>query len=150
MEQLLTRLGQEIPAHFLLLTDVTGQIVSARGGQGQTDLVALGSLVAGDLAASQEIARLTGQYDTCQIILRQGQAMHTFIAEAGEYLALLIQVSADTPLGWARLLIQEAARRLANIAAAPAETARLEPVFAVDQNSLPDLFSEALDEIWKE
>ena len=152
IEDLLTDLVQKAPAHFILLADVTGQVISTRGGQNSKNTVALGSLVAGDLAASHEIARLTGQYQDYQMVLREGQSTHTFIGEAGHNLALLVQVSTETPLGWARMIIQKATRQLAEIAAAPPpEQQRQLPheVLPVEEN-LPDLFSDALDDLWLE
>jgi predicted regulator of Ras-like GTPase activity (Roadblock/LC7/MglB family) len=151
--EVLAELRQKLPAHFLLLTDVTGQVISARGDQNQIDLVVLGSLVAGDLAASQEIARLTGEYQDYQMVLREGQKTHTFIIEAGHHLALLVQVSNEVPLGWARMLIQKVARHLADIIALPPEeevTDQAPPDLGVDQEDLPDLFDEALAEMWQE
>lgn len=152
IEQLLTDLAHQAPATFLLLADVTGQVVSVRGQQSGVDLVALGSLVAGDLAASHEIARLTGQYQNYQMVLREGQTTHTFICEAGHHLALLIQVSTDTPLGWARVVIRKIAHRLAEIVATPPK----EPIQTEEVSSelgleaLPDLFNDALDDLWLE
>ncbi|RME51456.1 MAG: hypothetical protein D6796_00845 [Caldilineae bacterium] len=150
IETLLTRLVQTLPAHFLLLTDVTGQVVSARGGQNAKNLVALGSLVAGDLAASQEIARLTGQYQNAQMILRQGESMHTFITEAGHQLALLVQVPDSVPLGWARILIKNAAGDLEGIVTAAAEQpSEASPALLLEEENLPDLFDGVFDELWK-
>lgn len=152
IDRLLFDLGKQIPAHFLLLTDVTGQAVSVWGEQSQVNLVALGSLVAGDLAASQEIARLTGQYENSQLILREGRQTHTLIAEAGLHLALFIQVSSETPLGWARMLIRKAAQQLAEAAATP--PGQHQPDEQIDrglnQADLVDLFTGALDEMWQE
>lgn len=151
LDQVLTELAQKLPARFLLLADVTGQIISVRGEQHQIDIVALGSLVAGDLAASQEIARLTGQYESQQMVLREGQNVHTFITEAGHHLALFAQVSNDTPLGWARMLIKKVAGQLADIAATPPKTDETQQLnLELDQAELPDLFSDALDEMWQE
>jgi predicted regulator of Ras-like GTPase activity (Roadblock/LC7/MglB family) len=154
IDKVLLNLLKKAPARFLLLTDVTGQIVSARGEQGKIDLVALGSLVAGDLAASQEIARLTGEYQDHQMVLREGQTVHTFISEAGHFLALLVQVSNEVPLGWARMLIKKSAEELAEVMEhkTPEETEwtkkaseELEPVLS--DEGLSDLFSEALDDL---
>ncbi len=151
IEQALTEAARKLPAHLLMLVDVTGQLISAKGEQSQINLVALGSLVAGDLAASQEIARLTGQYQDYQMVLREGQQTHTFILEAGHHLALLVQVSNDVPLGWARVLIQKVAHQLADIIAnPPLEDEEQQFDLNLDQADLPDLFSNALDEMWKE
>jgi predicted regulator of Ras-like GTPase activity (Roadblock/LC7/MglB family) len=154
LDRTLGELAHKIPAYFLLLADVTGQIISVRGEQMDTNLVALGSLVAGDLAASQEIARLTGQYEGYQLILREGQDAYTFIAEAGRHLVLFIQIANDVPLGWARMLIQKASHQLTDIVTSPPqqEDELEQPDFELDLDSedLPDLFSDALDELWKE
>lgn len=154
IEALLTHLLQQVPAHFILLSDVTGQPISARGEQNQTNLVALGSLMAGDLAASQEIARLTGQFEDHQMILREGQTTHTFITEAGNHLALLVQASTETPLGWVRMVIHKAALQLAEISTArptkqEEETATSSEV-ALQDEDLSGLFDDALDDIWME
>jgi len=152
IENLLADLVQQTPAHFILLADVTGQVISTRGEQRQVDLVALGSLVAGDMAASHEIARLTGQYQDYQMVLREGQTTHTFICEAGHHLALLVQVSNETPLGWARMMIHKAAQQLTEIAAnLPAEQPPLDITSSDEthlaQENLPDLFADALDDL---
>jgi predicted regulator of Ras-like GTPase activity (Roadblock/LC7/MglB family) len=155
IDQLITGLIQKVPAHFVLLVDVTGQVILAKGEQGKIDLVALGSLVAGDLAASQEIARLTGEYQDYQMVLREGHTMHTFIVEAGIHLALLVQISNDVPLGWARMLIQQAAQQLADLLSEPVvKTGQLDTSAllsaAFGEEELSDLFSDALDELWSE
>lgn len=150
ISRLINDLAHKLPAQFILLTDVTGQVISARGEQNDIDLVSLGSLIAGDLAASREIARFTGQYQDYQTVLREGAQTHLFIIEAGHHLAFLVQVSNEVPLGWARMLSQNTARQLAEVMAHP--PAEEESHFDLDlgQDDLPDLFSEALNEMWKE
>lgn len=151
IDRLLSDAVQKIPARFVILTDVSGQLIAARGDQGKTNLVALASLMAGDLAASQEIARLTDEYQDYQLILREGRTSHTFITEAGRHLALLVQVSAEVPLGWARLIIQQTAQQLAEVLIqeiTPAVSAAPEPLLA--EEDLPDLFNNALDNLWLE
>ena len=153
ISQVLINLLQTIPARFSLLCGVTGQLIAARGEHQQIDLVALGSLVAGDLAASQEIARLTGEYQAYQIILREGESSHTFIAEAGNYLALMVQVPQDVPLGWARVAIKQAIRRLSQIMETAEQQVTAVPAdfaFEAEGDALSDLFGDALDDIWTE
>ncbi len=155
INQVLADLIKKVPAHFVLLADVTGQVVSARGEQSNIDLVALGSLVAGDLAASQEIARLTGQYQDYQVVLREGPKTHTFILETGLHLALLVQVSNEVPLGWARMMIKNGARELADIVTKQPEEAEQAKATEqseqmLSQEGLSDLFSDALDDLWME
>lgn len=154
IEKILTKLMQQVPAHFILLTDVTGQVVSSRGDQDNTDLVALGSLVAGDLAASHEIARQTHQYQADQMVFREGQNINTFTCEAGFHLALLVQASTEVPMGWARMTIRKASKTLTQITTdPPAEQAQSQaesPEVMLYQEDLPDLISDALDDLWLE
>ena len=154
IDKLLHKLVQQIPAHFVLLTDVTGQVISSKGNQENIDLVALGSLVAGDLAASHEIARLTRQYQADQMVFREGHTINTFTCEAGFHLALLVQASTDVPMGWARMAIRKAVQLLADVTARPpvekGQAANAAPELALQQEDLPDLFSDALDDLWLE
>ncbi|MEZ4643784.1 MAG: roadblock/LC7 domain-containing protein [Chloroflexota bacterium] len=149
LEEMLAQLQQKIPANFILLVDVTGQVVTTKGDIGKHNLVMLGSLVAGDLAASQEIARLTGEYQDFQIVLREGQDSHIFIAEAGPYMAMLIQVNNDVPLGWARMLIRQSGEEIAQVLTMPAQE---EPEWDLHagEDDLSDLFEDALDDVWLE
>jgi hypothetical protein len=81
--------------------------------------VGLASLVAGDIAASQEASRMTDQYEASQLVLRAGQHTNAFAVEAGPHMVLYAHVSADVPLGWARMLVCNAGRRISELAARP-------------------------------
>ena len=83
MDQILSVLMDEIPAQLAFLIDQSGAVVSSRGDISSNDLAVLGSLIAGDLSASQEIARLTGQYQKYQLIIREGDISNTVLSEAG-------------------------------------------------------------------
>lgn len=147
IDQIISMLVVKVPAKFILLTAVTGQVITVAGDRGQIDLVALGSLIAGDLAASQEVARLIGEYQDYQMILREGKKTHAFISEAGPHLILFVQISRSVPLGWARMIIQEEAKKLERVLnTRPEKVESLE--LGLEQDELPDLFSSALDELW--
>ncbi len=154
IEKLLTNLSHQIAARFILLADVSGQVISTRGEQDKIDIVSLGSLVAGDLAASHEIARLTRQYQADQMVFREGKTINTFTCEAGYHFALLTQVPTATPLGWARMVIRKAAGELANIAATsppdPKPQNLTSPELTLQKDNLPNLFDDALDDLWLE
>jgi predicted regulator of Ras-like GTPase activity (Roadblock/LC7/MglB family) len=144
----LTYLREIIPARFILLVDTSGQFVTAIGQYEGIDLTSLGSLLAGDLAASGEIARLTGEYQDFQLIMREGERTHIALSEAGKNLVFVVQFSKDVPLGWARRLIQKSAREIGAISARPAENDEIaEKIFPSE--GLSNLFSDALDDLWK-
>lgn len=148
IETKLSNLLQEIPARLIVLVDVSGQFVCAAGETVHVDIDALGSLIAGDLAASQEIARMTGEVQSFQMILREGQRSHIIISEAGDFLILLVQFSRQVPLGWARKLIQHAAGQVTELVLQPfGEEPHLEQT--LPHEGLNDLFNDALDDLWK-
>ncbi len=157
IDALLGDLSEKVPARFILLADISGQIISVRGDRSQVaEPVALGSLVAGDLAASREIARLLGEYRSYQMVLREGTSSHTFIVEAGPYMVMLIQVASDVPLGWARMVIRKAAEQLAAIVDALPEELKNQPQEsspALEEalnsgEDISDLFGDALNSLW--
>jgi len=145
---ILTKMVDTIPAKFILLVENSGQIVQFQGDFGNTDTAILGSLIAADLAASQEIARLSGEYQDFQMILREGEKTHIIISEAGKSLTFLVAFRRDVPLGWARKLIQISAREIADVNNQIFENP-LENENEATKGDLPDLFNDALDQIWK-
>jgi hypothetical protein len=147
MDQVLSTVIENCPAQYALIAEVSGQVVSVKGDRSLADPVVLASLIAGDLAASQEISRVTGQYQRFQLNLREGPVSNTFIAEAGKYLILFVQVARNVPLGWARMVITEAGQKLEQIMECPAEDIedlRLD----VKQDNLNEWVDDALNSLW--
>jgi predicted regulator of Ras-like GTPase activity (Roadblock/LC7/MglB family) len=148
IDDILQSVMVKTPGHFALLTDVTGQVISAKGQTADKNLVALGSLIAGDLASSHEIARLTGEYQDYQIVMREGQGKHLFMLEAGPYFALLVQIGHEVPMGWAKMLILQAAEKLAKVM--DIELDETPSLFDDESEDLSGMFDDALDDIWLE
>ncbi len=155
-ECVLNDLVHKVPAQFALLTDTSGLLIGFKGERHKMDLVALGSLVASDLAASQAVADITGEHAEYQLTLRQGQSHNLLLVGAGSQLVLLVQASTDVPVGWSRMLVLDAARQLQTILAMPPQSEEiltLAPDSAetdLTENGLTDLFSQALDGMWTE
>jgi predicted regulator of Ras-like GTPase activity (Roadblock/LC7/MglB family) len=147
IRRVLQELAQKCPAQFLLLAGVSGQPIAYEGEKGETNLSSLGALLAGDLAASQEIARLTDQYQSYQMIVREGRQSSIFLSEAGPYMILFARVDREVPLGWARILIVETCRQLAEISSSrPDELQGLD--LGLHEEHLSALIDDRLDSIW--
>jgi len=138
-----------VPAQYILLVDTSGQLVTTAGDKSMIDSSILGSLIAADLAASQEIARLTGEFQEYQMILREGDRTNIIISEAGKHLAFLVLFSRETPIGWARKLIQNAAKEIGAFVVQPVVATQEEQISPTEGN-LPGLFNDALDQLWKD
>ncbi len=149
IDRVLEDLIKSIPARFALLTETSGLVVAFRGERANLNLVALGSLAASDVAASQTIAHLTGEYESSQLVLRQGQHNNTLLSEVGQHLVLLVQAPSQVPLGWARMLVIEVARQLEDILKAPQQpTEETTSAMQLEQAGLNDLFGQAFENLW--
>ncbi len=150
IDQVLAEIRRKIPARLAIVTARDGQFIAASGEHTQSvDLVALGSLIAGDLAASHQIARLTGVFEDFQAVLREGRSSHTFVSDAGPHMLLFIQAPGEVPVGWLRLLGMEACRLLARIVESGPEKVDLKGL-GLDEKTLADQFDAAVAKLWEE
>ncbi len=153
IDKVLDKAYETCPAQFILLTDVSGQLISLLGKREKLDPVALSSLIAGDMAASQEVAKIIGQYQHCQLIVREGLGSNIFVAEAGESLILFVLVEKDVPLGWVRLIINETSNKLAEIMTTHDQEEEEVQTIKKQENEPEDLtnwLDNALNSLWTE
>jgi len=143
----LEEIASKAAASLVLVTTHTGHFVASNGGRAGMDIAALGSLIAADLAASQQIARLIDETEAYQMVLREGDRINMFVSEAGPALVLLVVVPSAEPVGWVRILVREGSHKLAAITQAPFEPIG-EPDSPAPQGELADLIGNALDKLW--
>ena len=148
MDKIINSLMEKIPAQYILLTDSSGQIISLCGKREQADPVALGALVASDMAASQEMAHLMGELQHYQMVLREGPQINTWIIDAGPHLVLMFKVSSSVPLGWTRLVIRRAAEIIAQIVEVSPEVEPSAPGMEIDQDDFSEQINKSLDDLW--
>jgi predicted regulator of Ras-like GTPase activity (Roadblock/LC7/MglB family) len=113
--EVLDKVAKQAPAKLVLLADRNGQTIYNSEKSNDSWLVELAALIAGDLAASEEMARLMNSTEEHQLILREGVSQHAYIAKTGPHLVLFVQTSSEVPLGWSRLIVQEAVQELGDI-----------------------------------
>ena len=148
IDRLLAELCRKVPSRLGVVLARDGQFIAAQGEAcGQVDLVSLGALIAGDHAASQAIAQLTGGYEEFQSAVREGKKHNLLVIDAGPHLVLFVLAAADVPVGWVRLLTMEAARRLAKIA----QTMPGDPggeAWGAGEADISDQVDQALRDLW--
>lgn len=148
LSAILANLKKQAPAVLVLLADRNGQIIYSSDDREKGRLVELAALLAGDLAASEEIARLTDNREEQQLILREGEKQHSYVVEAGPHLVLFAQTSSDVPLGWSRMLVQEAAEQLGEMFAEVSFEEDETPPSS-DDRGIEESLDQALDDLWK-
>jgi predicted regulator of Ras-like GTPase activity (Roadblock/LC7/MglB family) len=150
IDQILGALRSRMPATLAIVTARDGQFIAAAGEQaGAIDLVALGSLIAGDLAASQQIARMAGVYDDFQVVVREGRDSHIFVCDAGRHMVLFVLAPGNVPVGWIRLLGLEATRSLARVVESTSDDVAPRSL-DLDGEDLADHFDRAIARLWQD
>jgi predicted regulator of Ras-like GTPase activity (Roadblock/LC7/MglB family) len=147
IKKLSNELKEKLQTVFIMVSDTAGQSIYTSDPLTPNKVNALGSLLAGDLSASQELARITGQYDLSQLIIREGVESTLFISEAGKDLLFLTIVPGQVPIGWARILIKETARQIGEIVKTPVSDLELLSL-GLDDEKLSDLYEGSLNNIW--
>lgn len=152
IDAVLSDLRRQVPAILAILVARDGQFISASGeAANRVDLVGLGSLIAGDLAASHRVAELMGVYEERQVVLREGRDSQIFVADAGPHMLLFVMAAGDVPTGWLRLLGLEACKALAQIAHRPEPARRpAPPAGGAAERALADEVDQALGSIWQD
>jgi len=146
IEKIALSLKAKTPARFILVADRNGHVLVFSGdGMANAGMAELAALLAGDLAASQEIARLTGAFQQQQLVLREGEKQNTFLCEAGSDLVLFMQSDSEVPLGWARLLVLEAGGQLAKMQLSSDEQ---EGPMGFNGDGFKQNLDEAIDGLW--
>lgn len=139
--------ADRVPADFVILTDRTGQMIASVGTMSDHKLTALGSLMAADFAANEEIGRLFGCGETeSRVMLRECESSVILMLPAGPRLALLIHASNSVAGGWARLVALDAVKQITEKSdfSAPANECG-------EGGAVPDISSEveqAFDGLW--
>mgnify|MGYP002344983255 CR=1 FL=1 len=136
-------------ARLILLIDTSGQVISFHGERGSIDLVALGALTASDLAASEEIARISNLYQENQMVIRQGSKMNTIVYDINHNMILLYIVPATVPLGWVCYLVRESSSQI-NEALSKIQKITGRRIFESDSSNLHEMINNALDQVWKD
>lgn len=108
--------------------------------------MSLGALIASDLAASQEIARVIGEYQNHHMIIHEGKTSYTFISGAGPHLVLFVKVLSEIPLGWSRKYVREPVCKMEEIIGGQSEAVRKGN--GIDSNGFQDKLDHALEDLW--
>ncbi|MRS02200.1 hypothetical protein EG832_03070 [bacterium] len=149
IDNILSSQLEKSQARLILLIDTSGQVISFHGERGSIDLVALGALTASDLAASEEIARISNLYQENQMVIRQGSKMNTIVYDVNHNLILLYIVPATVPLGWVCYLVRESSAQIKDALSKIQNNAESR-MFESSTENLHELINNALDQVWKD
>ena len=147
----LNRLASDANANVVFLVDKNGQQIAAVGDLQSLDTTSLASLTAGNVAATDGLARLIGEREF-SILFHEGERDNIHISIVAQRVILVVIFDERTSLGLVRLRVRRAMAELDRIfedIAAKAEkdkqalTAEFDSPFAeITDEDIDRLFSE--------
>ena len=114
IDECLNRLVDDTGGNYALLLDKSGQVIAASGDGNRQDTTALGALIAGSFASSQQIAKLLREKDF-RMLLQQGVRENLFIALIEDQWILTIIFNKGTHIGLVKVLTKKATEELAMV-----------------------------------
>lgn len=147
LEEALRRLRQEANAKAVFLIDKNGQQIAAAGEIEKFDSTSLASLTAGNVAATDGLAKLIGEREF-SVLFHEGQQDHIHISIVANRAILVVIFDDRSSLGLVRLRVKRASADLERIfeamtqregAGAPASPS---PFAEITDEDIDALFSE--------
>ncbi|MEM6454208.1 MAG: roadblock/LC7 domain-containing protein [Acidobacteriota bacterium] len=138
LEEVLKRLRHDANAKAVFLIDKNGQQMAAAGETEQFDSTSLASLTAGNVAATDSLAKLIGEREF-SVLFHEGQRDHIHISIVAKRAILLVIFDERSSLGLVRLRVKRAGTEFDKIFDTMAEK-------AVASTQQPTPFAEITDE----
>ena len=107
ISSVLGRLWVDANAKIVFLVDKNGQQIAAKGNLDKVDATSLASLTAGNVAATDGLARLIGEKEF-SILFHEGRKDNIHISIVGQRLILVVIFDERSSLGLVRLRVRKA------------------------------------------
>ncbi len=107
----LEKLFREAGAKCVYLVDKAGALIAASGDTRDIDATSLASLTAGNIAATDGLARTIGEKDF-GVLFHEGEHDNLHISIVGQKAILLVIFGKSTPIGLVRLRVKKACDEL--------------------------------------
>jgi predicted regulator of Ras-like GTPase activity (Roadblock/LC7/MglB family) len=114
LEEALRRLRQEANSKAVFLIDKNGQQIAAAGEIDQFDTTSLASLTAGNVAATDGLAKLIGEREF-SVLFHEGHQDHIHISIVAKRAILVVIFDDRSSLGLVRLRVRRASADLEKI-----------------------------------
>lgn len=151
IKESLQRLATDSNANVVFLVDKNGQQIAAVGDLTTLDTTSLASLTAGNVAATDGLARLIGEREF-SILFHEGERDNIHISIVAQRVILVVIFDERTSLGLVRLRVRRAMSELEKIFEEIARKAEKEKqVLAADFDSpFAEITDEDIDRLFSE
>ncbi len=151
IKQIISKLLVDANAKVVFLVDKNGQQIAAQGEIENLDTTSLASLTAGNVAATDGLARLIGEKEF-SILFHEGEKDNIHISIVAQRVILVVIFDARSSLGLVRLRVKKASGELGAVfhhimekvekERADAGTAFESPFAEITDDDIDSLFSE--------
>src|SRR3990172_1616296 len=114
IQDILEKLRKEANAKFVFLVDKAGQQIASNGDIRDIDTTSLASLTAGNVAATDGLAKLIGEREF-SVLFHEGQRDHIHISIVAKRSILLVIFDKRSSLGLVRLRVKRANQEMEQI-----------------------------------
>jgi predicted regulator of Ras-like GTPase activity (Roadblock/LC7/MglB family) len=111
IKQIISKLRVDANAKVVFLVDKNGQQIAAHGDIENLDTTSLASLTAGNVAATDGLARLIGEKEF-SILFHEGEKDNIHISIVAQRVILVVIFDERSSLGLVRLRVKKAAQEL--------------------------------------
>ena len=148
IKEILHRLQVDSNSKIVFLVDKNGQQIASQGDMRGVDATSLASLTAGNVAATDGLAKLIGEREF-SVLFHEGQQDHIHISIVGRRAILLVIFDDRSSLGLVRLRVKRASgdmERIFDTMAKKGEAAETSgeasPFSEITEEDIDALFSE--------
>ena len=114
IKQIISKLRVDANAKVVFLVDKNGQQIAAHGDIENLDTTSLASLTAGNVAATDGLAKLIGEKEF-SILFHEGEKDNIHISIVAQRVILVVIFDEKSSLGLVRLRVKKAAQELNDI-----------------------------------
>jgi predicted regulator of Ras-like GTPase activity (Roadblock/LC7/MglB family) len=149
LEEALRRLRQDANAKAVFLIDKNGQQIAAAGELEQFDTTSLASLTAGNVAATDGLAKLIGEREF-SVLFHEGKQDHIHISIVAKRAILVVIFDDRSSLGLTRLRVRQASGDLEKIFDAMAQRSHVGGLGSADASPFSEITDEDIDALFSE
>lgn len=114
IKEILSRLRMDTNAKVAFLVDKNGQQIAAQGDLEGLDTTSLASLTAGNVAATDGLAKLIGEKEF-SVLFHEGERDNIHISIVGQRVILVVIFDERSSLGLVRLRVKKASQELEKV-----------------------------------
>lgn len=150
IREILERLRSDSNAKFTFLVDKNGQQIASSGDMAGVDATSLASLTAGNVAATDGLAKLIGEKEF-SILFHEGERDNIHISLVARRVILVVIFDERSSLGLVRLRVKKGSQELERVFEVLVEKAESEgPAAAHFDSPFAEITDEDIDSLFSE